>query len=304
MLSANIIAYAYTQAVKRIGGHANVVFMNLQYHDRKSKKDFELTQLCQQKETIMKKFKTIASVMTAVIALSLLGVSTSAYTCPTESTRITQYFSPSHQAIDIGPLTPGVAGDDVYSFADGNVYRYDYDCSAGYVCRVNNPMGSYYVGAKYNHLTDPDTLSDIIDSGSVDEGDKIGEMNTTGNDSTGVHLHFEIRENDTPYTIYTDWYAGEAVDPLNYFPNMSSASRSAGGVYYDPDPTATEYNLVEAVTVSHAGREFDVRWIANMNDAEMAHYNITDDVIKEALSAIFGNAYYSEYYGKLCDKLA
>ena len=41
-----------------------------------------------------------------------------------------------------------------------------------------------------------------------------------------------------------------------------------------------------------------------MNDAEMAHYNITDDVIKEALSAIFGNAYYSEYYGKLCDKLA
>ena len=49
-------------------------------------------------------------------------------------------------------------------------------------------MGSYYVGAKYNHLTNPDTLTDIIDDGPVDEGDKIGEMNTTGNDSTGVHL--------------------------------------------------------------------------------------------------------------------
>ena len=252
----------------------------------------------------MKKIKNIAVVLSTAISITLLGVSTSAYTWPTESTRITQYYSDRHQAIDIGPITPGVAGDDVYSFADGNVYKYSYDQSAGYVCRVNNPMGSYYVGAKYNHLTNPDTLTDIIDDGPVDEGDKIGEMNTTGNDSTGVHLHFEIRENDTPYTIGTDWYAGTAVDPLNYFPDMTSASRSSGGIYYDYDPNATENNLVEAVTITHGGREFDVRWIANMSDAELEHYNITNDVIEEAIAAISGNEDYAGYYDKLCDMIA
>lgn len=226
---------------------------------------------------------------------------TVSYTWPTESRRITQYYSTSHLAVDVGPITPGVAGDDVYAFSQGTLYRYDYNQSAGYTARVNHPIDDVFYGAKYAHLTNPANVAGISTSGAVSNGAKIGEMNTTGEDSTGVHLHFELRQKSTEYNIYSDWYAGTPVDPAVFFPDILSATRSVNdsGFYFDADPTATEKTFTEAIYISHNGQDFDVRWIAGMSESEREMYDITDDVIEKAIDAVIGNRAYAETEQKL-----
>ena len=263
-------------------------------------------QLYFRKELLMKIKKlmciAISALLVGTMANSIYAAEQSDdYTWPTESRRITQYYSSSHNAVDIGPLTPGVAGDDVYAFSQGTLYRYDYNQSAGYTARVNHPIDDLYYGAKYSHLTNPANVSGISTSGAVSNGAKIGEMNTTGVDSTGVHLHFELRQKSTEYNIYSDWYAGTPVDPAVFFPDILSAARTVNdsGFYFDADPTATEKNFTEAIYISHNGQDFDVRWIAGMNESEREMYGITDDVIEKAIDAVIDNSAYTETEQKL-----
>lgn len=51
------------------------------------------------------------------------GGSTGDYVWPTNSTRITQYFSSGHTGIDIGAVNAGVAGEPIYAFCSGKVKR-------------------------------------------------------------------------------------------------------------------------------------------------------------------------------------
>ena len=207
---------------------------------------------------VRKAFNTIALVL---IVASLFSTSAFAIVWSTESTRITQQYSSSHDSIDIGPITPGVAGDDVYSFAGGTLYTYAYNSSAGYTAHINHPTvsSSQYIYTRSSHMTDPSTLSSITTSGSVSSGTKIGEMNTTGTDSTGVHLHYHMRYNSVAYSATSGWYAGTSFDPKAYFEsNLSSRSRlaptvdsslssrkvsrnvSKHGLYFQYDPLAVD----------------------------------------------------------------
>lgn len=116
---------------------------------------------------------------------------------PTNSLIITSYFGSRwnsfHKGIDIA----GNVGDQVDVAINGEVVYAQFN-DGGYgnliIVEHDNNMKSYY-----GHLS----KINVQVGDNVQKGDKIGEIGNTGN-STGPHLHFELRVNDEP------------VDPLKY----------------------------------------------------------------------------------------
>ena len=104
----------------------------------------------------------------------------------------------NHDGIDIG----GNTGDPVYAAADGIVIYSTFN-TGGYGNMVMIDHGLNTEGIKivtlYAHGNK--LLKNVGDT--VKQGDIVMEMGSTGN-STGPHVHFEVREN------------GTHVDPKNY----------------------------------------------------------------------------------------
>lgn len=131
-----------------------------------------------------------------------------------ESERITQYFSSTHNGLDIGGSTQGVAGDTIVSMHEGTVARSGSSDSYGYVVYVNHNINGEYVQSRYAHMN---KLPLVSEGQTVIAGTKLGEMGNTGY-SNGVHLHFETRKCDGPCPTSLD-NTPVPVDPLsNYFP--------------------------------------------------------------------------------------
>ena len=109
---------------------------------------------------------------------------------------LTGLFRPGHGAIDVA-----VAYDaPVFASRSGRVLQVDWDDSGywGFWVVLDHGAGllSYYAHLK----------GALVEVGqSVERGQEIGRMGSTGN-STGPHVHFEIREN------------GVRIDPLLYLP--------------------------------------------------------------------------------------
>jgi murein DD-endopeptidase MepM/ murein hydrolase activator NlpD len=105
---------------------------------------------------------------------------------------LSSYFGPSHPlGIDIdlygragAPI--GAAHSGVVTFAGG-----DPCCSYGYYVDIDHGDGWL---TRYGHLIAPPP---VRAGQAVAQGTVIGYAGTTG-DSTGVHLHFEIRHEGTP----------------------------------------------------------------------------------------------------------
>lgn len=110
----------------------------------------------------------------------------------------------------LSPITGGselhrgqdIAGSGAISAAQsGTVVTATYHPSFGYYVVINHgTINGVTVETLYAHMQ-PGLL--VAPGQTVSQGQQIGIMGTTG-DSTGVHLHFEVREN------------GGLVDPLNY----------------------------------------------------------------------------------------
>jgi murein DD-endopeptidase MepM/ murein hydrolase activator NlpD len=119
---------------------------------------------------------------------------------PTNQTKITGYdWSPetNHNGIDIG----GKSGDPIYA-ADNGIVVYAGWSSVGYGYLVIIDHGNGFTSL-YAHLLEG---SIMVECGqSIWQTNVIGGMGTTGN-SSGVHLHFEIRNGGTP------------VNPKDYLP--------------------------------------------------------------------------------------
>ncbi|MFH1187505.1 MAG: M23 family metallopeptidase [bacterium] len=122
-------------------------------------------------------------------------VSQSRMLWPTDSRRITQYYSWRHHGLDIGGKTTNY----IYASEDGVVSVAAYSgWNSGYGTHIMIDHG----GSKktlYGHLS-----KNFVQVGEkVKKGQVIGMMGTTGR-STGVHLHFEVR------------FGGSLVNPLKY----------------------------------------------------------------------------------------
>ena len=109
----------------------------------------------------------------------------------------------SHDGIDIG----GSTGDPVYAAQDGIIIYYGW--MGGYGNAVMIDHGVNEEGKKivtlYGHGNK--FIENLSVGTSVKKGDLIMEKGSTGN-STGPHVHFEVREN------------GIAVDPKKYLSNV------------------------------------------------------------------------------------
>lgn len=125
---------------------------------------------------------------------------------PTEATKITQTFHPTHKAIDIayeqGSETEPA---DIYSAFSGKVIETSDDPPV----KADNPDGNYVViegenglVAKYSNLGG----FTVKTGAEVAEAQTIGAMGVSG-DSTGPHLHFELTDKD-----------GNELDPLFFLP--------------------------------------------------------------------------------------
>lgn len=92
-----------------------------------------------------------------------------------------------HKGVDIG----NSSGTPIYAADGGTVTSYiGYRGGYGYIVEINHGGG---YSTRYAHLS-----KILVNSGQrVAKGDLIGKMGSTGN-STGPHLHFEIRKNGTP----------------------------------------------------------------------------------------------------------
>ena len=91
-----------------------------------------------------------------------------------------------HQGIDIS----GDIGDPVASAASGKVIFAGSQRGYGRIVIVQH---SEAFSSAYGHLS----AINVTVGESVAQGDLLGEVGMTGN-STGPHLHFEIRENGEP----------------------------------------------------------------------------------------------------------
>ncbi len=128
-------------------------------------------------------YRVSAGYMNGAITPAVTAATT-AY--PTNSHKLSRGFSASHSGIDID----GNAGDPILAWQNGVVE----------VVSSSGPYGNKVIirhddttTSVYAHLQ-----SIVVAPGqSVRSGVEIGTLGASGN-STGSHLHFEIRTNDTP----------------------------------------------------------------------------------------------------------
>ncbi|HAX74005.1 MAG TPA: peptidase M23 [Firmicutes bacterium] len=128
------------------------------------------------------------------------GVGTGNFVWPTTSRSVTcGYLCYSgHYAIDISAYV----GQPVYAADSGVVVSASYDGAYGYSILINHKNGYY---TRYSHLS---TLN-VSAGQTVQAGQTIAAAGNTGN-STGPHLHFEIRTNTGSQPSY-------APNPMDFY---------------------------------------------------------------------------------------
>jgi len=114
----------------------------------------------------------------------------------TDSTRITSGYGPKHPlGIDIGGTTQGVKGDSISASVGGTVTTAGvptWSKSESTYVVVKGDDGREY---RYTHL---DVAITISEGQRVEQGQLLGFMSDNGSEETGVHLHFEVREDGKP----------------------------------------------------------------------------------------------------------
>ncbi|TRZ37702.1 M23 family metallopeptidase [Niallia circulans] len=144
----------------------------------------------------------IAAIMLLFVSLLFLGGKASEAQSPSLSERTKGWTWPSegmisdtfntrngdHKGIDIA----GDLGASVYAVDKGLVVKSYYSQSYGNVIFIKHENGLETVYAHLNERL-------VVENQNVEMGDMIGKMGNTGR-SSGVHLHFEIHENEWTVT--------------------------------------------------------------------------------------------------------
>lgn len=129
---------------------------------------------------------------------------------PLDSIGITNPFSKSHPAIDLG--WSSYRGEPVYASLSGTVVLSGFFSDAGNTLVIATDTTDATIITRYLHLKDKPKYK-IGDS--VKQNEIIGNMGDTGN-ARGVHLHFEYWRCPKNYSYkFKDIYK-YALNPLDY----------------------------------------------------------------------------------------
>lgn len=109
--------------------------------------------------------------------------------------RYTSGFGTRWGRLHAGVDFAGSYGTPIYATADGVVTHADWQSGYGRLIRIQHEFG---IETRYAHL------SQIrVNKGQrVSRGERIGDMGNSGN-STGTHLHYEVRTGGTPHNPMT-----------------------------------------------------------------------------------------------------
>ncbi len=131
------------------------------------------------------------------------------------------YYS-GHAGIDFSPAAvgdPRQPQTPVFAAADGFLHIATIDDDGNHMVWLSHDRGADGDYATlYFHLSNDAFFQAMValpEGTEVKAGTRIGTMDTTGR-STGIHLHFEVRQDlngDGNFTIY------EKIDPYGYFPS-------------------------------------------------------------------------------------
>ncbi|MDR2572095.1 MAG: M23 family metallopeptidase [Oscillospiraceae bacterium] len=108
------------------------------------------------------------------------------------------YHVNGHNAVDFWPKPSGFEEEPIYAAINGRVQVWE-STRGGKSLSITSMCGNIVV--TYLHLEE----IHIENNQLIIAGFEIGIMGNTGTDSTGIHLHFTVREN------------GILVDPINFF---------------------------------------------------------------------------------------
>ncbi|MGL4338108.1 MAG: peptidoglycan DD-metalloendopeptidase family protein [Turicibacter sp.] len=128
------------------------------------------------------------------------GVGTGDWVWPTTTRKINNGYLgyAGHYALDIAATT----GQAIYAADSGTVVSAGRDGAYGISILINHKNGYY---TRYAHLSS----ADVSAGDKVEAGQTIGGAGNTGN-STGTHLHFEIRTNTSGQPTY-------APNPMDFY---------------------------------------------------------------------------------------
>ena len=160
-------------------------------------------------------------ILTVILYVAMIGVAC-AYTWPTNTRSISSGFGERwgamHHGVDItANYEPcyAIASGTVFGVfnEDGNIIRHDGN-GTGYGLYLIIDIGNN-TKALYGHLSEVK-----VQAGQrISEGQIIATTGNSGN-STGAHLHFEVRKNATD--IYSYFYTSTSVDPVAFLGRSSS----------------------------------------------------------------------------------
>lgn len=137
---------------------------------------------------------------------------------PTTSRRVTSAPAPGHTAIDIG----GNLGDPLFAAVGGKVTDVRYSESGyGLNVRILADNGEELI---YGHMQE----TNVRPGQRVSAGQVIGAMGNTGN-STGPHLHFEVRQPGPDQFVPGTRSTTTAIDPYSLIGLASSQGAVPAG---------------------------------------------------------------------------
>jgi len=149
-----------------------------------------------------------------------------------------------HSGIDYAPVRPFEATTPLFASADGRLLRAEIDADGNHMVWLEHVVdgnGDYEYATLYFHL-EPDehffTMVGTEKETPIQAGHRIGTMGTTGR-SSGIHLHFEVRQdinNDGIFSIF------ERVDPYGYLPSLEIPEDPWGLIVKWSDTKGREYD--------------------------------------------------------------
>ena len=151
----------------------------------------------------------------------------------------------------------------IYAVADGTIKSAKYDKSYGYYITIDH--GKY--GTLYAHLSS----YILMESSNVKAGDIIGYAGSTG-ESTGPHLHFEIR-----IGIYENFWKRAHCD-RSVFMNTTDPML----FITDYLEKQTEFTIEESINIVQSAAKLEDKTM----DYMAKHYRFGDDLIKKLAKAI------------------